>query len=97
MTPCQLPLKLLDWIDRGIDLATERALDLPETVHDVAERHTAHNQEIDVAVVPKLVPRGRAEDERSHDAIRQRRQRIAQHVHQSGRLGKERPQLGEHW
>ncbi len=91
-----LPSELLDRIHRGIDLAAEHVLRARGRFDHVAEPHAADHKQIDVAGVRQLGARCRPVNRRGRDTVVERPQRIANHVHQAGRLREQRSELREH-
>lgn len=72
--------ELLRRIHSGVHFASELGLRRLNRADDLVETRIADDHQIDVAVVPQLVPGGRAEDKRGVDALRQRLQRGPEHV-----------------
>lgn len=57
------------WIDGRIDVSAEPLLRLRQHVDDVLERSVADNEQIDVALRPKLAARRGPEDESDHNPL----------------------------
>lgn len=96
MASPNLPAELRLRVDRRVDLPPDAALSLCQVVHHLAERDIPHDEQVDVAVVAQLVPRGRAEHKRHDDSIAQRPKGLAEDVGQTGGLHEQRLQLREY-
>jgi hypothetical protein len=95
MTRFKFPEKFLAGVHGRIDVSSELLLRGTRHPDDFGKRHVADDEQVDVACRPELCARGRAEDERDLDRIDNRRESLADELHDSERLDHEVPQLGE--
>jgi hypothetical protein len=82
-------------IDGRIDFATGPRLRFGQGIRDLLEGRVADDQEVEIAGASQLAPRGRSEHEGNADPVAQRRQCLAEELHDTCGLEDERLQLGE--
>ena len=93
MTVADFRTELGHRINSRIHVASKPHLRFAQSPGYGRERSIPDDEQINVAVAAQLTPGGRTEDEGDSDAVRKRRERLAQHIGDTGGLDEEGLQL----